>query len=87
MGISRLTGTQKLILLFIYACFRARAPCWPRIQELARRCSCSRRSVFTALAGLEPKWIRIERRVGVGSSIYKPSARLLRVLEGEHRRT
>lgn len=81
-SLNRLTLAQKYILSLVADCFERGPPFRPSLPALAKLCSCSRKTVWRALQGLDGQhgWIVSDWRGGQKTNIYLPGWRLKRVL-------
>lgn len=82
MSLDRLSTVQKCVLLLIADCAERGPPFQPSLAELARLCSCSRKTVWLALRGLDGQagWIKQDWRGGQKTNRYFPGWRLQRLL-------
>ena len=81
-ALTRLSSVQKLILGLVADCFERGPPFQPTLPALAKLCSCSRKSAWKALQGLDGQhgWIIKDWRGGQKSNVYLPGWRLKRIL-------
>lgn len=81
-SLARLTAEQKIIVLLVADCYERGPPFQPKLAALAKLCSCSRKTVWRALQGLEGHhgWIVNEWRGGQKTNCYRPGWRLVRIL-------
>jgi hypothetical protein len=82
-SLDRLTSEQKDILLFVADCHCRGSPFHPTLPELAKLCSCSRKTAWRALQGLDGRhgWIIRDWRGGQKSNRYLPGWRLRLIVE------
>lgn len=85
LGMHRLTTVQKCILLLVGDCHGRSPPgrFQPSLTALGRLCSCSRKTAWRALQGLDGQhgWIVRDWRGGQKSNEYLPGWRLKRLLQ------
>lgn len=83
VSLKRLTTVQKMILGLIADCTERGPPFRPSLATLAILCSCSRKTVWRALQGLEGPhgWIVTDWRGGQKTNIYLAGWRLKRILQ------
>ena len=82
-SLNRITSVQKLILALVSDCAERGPPFRPSLAALAKMCSCSRKTVWRALQGLEGNhgWIVRDWRGGQKTNEYMPGWRLKRILQ------
>ena len=81
-SLNRLTTVQKCILLLIADCTERGPPFRPSLGALGRLCSCSRKTAWRALQGLDGQhgWIVRDWQGGQKTNIYLAGWRLKRIL-------
>ena len=81
-SLHRLTTVQKIILGLVADCSERGPPFRPSLPALGKLCSCSRRTAWTALQGLDGHhgWIVSDWQGGQKTNIYLPGWRLKRML-------
>lgn len=82
-SIHRLSTVQKSIILLVTDCHNRGSPFRPSLVALGKLCSCSRKTAWRALQGLDGQhgWITREWQGGQKTNIYSPGWRLKRILE------
>lgn len=84
-GLRRLSTVQKMIVMLVADCHGRSPPgrFQPSLSALGRLCSCSRKTAWRALQGLEGQhgWIVNDWRGGQKTNEYLPGWRLRRVLQ------
>ncbi len=81
-SLNRLTSVQKIILSLVADCSERGPPFRPSLSALGKLCSCSRKTVWRALQGLEGQhgWVVSDWQGGQRTNIYLPGWRLKRIL-------
>lgn len=81
-SLHRLNSVQKLILALVADCFERGPPFRPSLAALGKLCSCSRKTAWRALQGLDGQhgWIVRDWQGGQKTNIYLPGWRLKRIL-------
>lgn len=65
-----LQSTEKIVLLSLSDQANDQGVAWPHIKSLARRCGCSKRTVFEALRDLESReYLRREIQPGIDTKV------------------
>src|SRR5437660_9797811 len=79
-SLDRLSIVQKCLLFLVADCYERGPPFRPSLQVLAKLCSCSSKSVWRALNGLDGRhgWIEREWQGGQKTNIYRAGWRLKR---------
>lgn len=82
-SLKRLNGEQKSILLLVADCHNRGSPFQPSLDALGKLCSCSRKTAWRALQGLDGQhgWIIRDWRGGQKSNVYLAGWRLKRILQ------
>lgn len=82
-SLNRLRSEQKSILLLVADCHNRGSPFQPSLTALGKLCSCSRKTAWRALQGLDGQhgWIIRDWRGGQKSNVYLPGWRLKRILD------
>lgn len=81
-SLTRLSSVQKLILVLLADCELRGPPFRPSLEAMARLCSCSRKTVWRSLQGLDGQhgWILREWQGGQKTNTYLPGWRLKNLL-------
>lgn len=81
-SLDRLTSEQKSVLLLVADCHNRGSPFRPSLEALGKLCSCSRKTAWRALQGLDGThgWIIRDWRGGQKTNEYQAGWRLKRIL-------
>ena len=88
-SLQRLTTVQKCILFLLIDCTQRGPPFRPSLAALGTLCSCSRKTAWRALQGLDGQhgWIVRDWQGGQKTNVYLPGWRLKGILKRYRKKT